>query len=125
MEATPNSKISSGNGGDNAAQMASTAGHGERREKLMSDLKSVIGAAESWLKNSAEHSGEDLRAAQDKFEATLHMAKTDLMRLEAGMLAKTKLAVQSSAVYVKDNPWKSVGLGAAVGVIFGLLLARR
>ena len=35
------------------------------------------------------------------------------------------VAAKATDEYVKDNPWKSVGLGAAVGVVIGMLIARK
>ena len=111
--------------GDSASDMASRAGHGDAREKLMNEMKNVINEAENWLGSTASQTGEDMRAVREKFETTLQTAKTDLMKLEANMMARTKLAAQATDTYVNDNPWKSVGLGAAVGVILGLLVARK
>ena len=128
MEATPSNGKSSGNGDARAGQLHSQAGINETREareKLMNDMKSVIGNAESWLKTSAAQSVPDLHAMQDQFKETLRTAKTDLLHMEASMLAKTRLAALATDTFVKDNPWKSVGLSAAVGVIFGLLVTRR
>lgn len=114
----------SGNGADSAADLAAHDG-AEAREKLMSDMQNVIHDAEAWLNASGPQDGADVRAAKERFEAALRTAKTDLMKLEANMVARTRLAAQATDTYVKDHPWKSVGLGAAVGVVFGLLIARR
>ena len=124
MDATPRSGNSSGNGDDRAAQAQSQAGS-DAREKLMNDMKTIIGNAESWLKTSAAQTGTDMRAMKEQFEATLKTAKTDLLHMEANMLARTKLAALATDTLVKDNPWKAVGLGAAVGVLFGLLITRK
>lgn len=97
----------------------------DAREKLMNEMKNVIDEAETWLGNAASQTGEDLRAVREKFETTLQTAKADLMKLEANMMDKTKLAAQATDAYVKDHPWKSVGLGAAVGVLLGLLSMRK
>jgi ElaB/YqjD/DUF883 family membrane-anchored ribosome-binding protein len=114
-----------GNGGDSGADLGTHGGAGEAREKLMSDMKNVIHDAEDWLSKTGARSGEEINAVRERFESTLQTAKSDLMKLEANMIAKTKLAAQATDTYVKDNPWKSVGLGAAVGIVFGLLVARR
>ena len=38
---------------------------------------------------------------------------------------KSKAAAKATDTYVKDNPWKAVGIGAVAGVILGLLINRR
>lgn len=116
---------SSGNGSDNATQIQSKSGNNDARERLMNDMQSIISDAENWLKTSGTQTGADMLAMKEKFETTLRMAKDDLIKLEANMLAKTRQAAQATDLYVNDNPWKAVGLGGAIGVIFGLLLARR
>lgn len=95
------------------------------RDKLMDDLRSVISDAESWLKSGSLLTGEDLAAAKEKFEATIRNAKEDLVRFEETVVTKTKEAAKATDEYVHENPWKAVGLGAAVGVVIGMLIARK
>ena len=95
------------------------------RDQLMSDLKSVIQDAEVWLRNGSQMTGEELQAAKAKFERTLSSAKADLIRLEETVVEKTKVAAKATDDYVKENPWKSVGIGAAAGLVIGLLISRR
>lgn len=94
------------------------------REQLMNDLKSVIGDAEAWLRSS-NLTGEDLKAARAKFERTLLNAKDDLIRMEQAVVEKTKEAAKATDAYVHENPWKAVGIGAAAGLVLGLLISRR
>ena len=69
------------------------------RDQLLSDLKTVIQDAEAWLRHSGHLTGEEFKAAKVKFERTL--------------------------VKAKEDPWKAVGLGTAVGVVIGMLIARK
>ena len=124
MDSTQASDKSVGNGGDSGSQMAKGR-NGDAREKLMDDMKSVIHEAESWLGAASSRTGEDMRAVKEKFESTLDTAKTDLVKLQANMTARSKVAAQAAHTYVKDNPWTSVGLGAAIGVALGLLIGRK
>jgi len=95
------------------------------RDQLVSDLKSVIHDAEAWLRHSGQLTGEELKLAKAKFERTLVKAKDDLIRLEEAVVEKTKVAAKATDEYVKENPWKAVGLGTAVGVVIGMLIARK
>ncbi|MES2127416.1 MAG: DUF883 family protein [Pseudomonadota bacterium] len=95
------------------------------RDQLMDNLRSVITDAESWLSKGAKDGGVDWANAKAKFETTLHNAKEDLVRLEQAVVEKTKVAAKATDEYVKENPWKAVGLGAAVGVVIGMLIARK
>jgi ElaB/YqjD/DUF883 family membrane-anchored ribosome-binding protein len=91
------------------------------REQLMSDLKNVIADAQAWLSHGGQLSGEELKAAKAK----LIKAKEDLIRFEEAAVEKAKVAAKATDDYVKENPWKAVGFGTAVGVVIGMLIARK
>ena len=95
------------------------------RDQLMSDLKSVIQDAESWLRNGGTLTGEELQAAKAKFERTISSAKADLIRLEEQVVEQTKAAAKATDEYVHEHPWQAVGVGAAAGLLIGLLISRR
>jgi ElaB/YqjD/DUF883 family membrane-anchored ribosome-binding protein len=95
------------------------------RDQLMNDLKSVITDAEAWLRHGGHLTGEEFQAAKARFEQTLSSAKADLMRLEQAVVEKTKEAAKATDDFVQENPWKAVGIGAAVGLVVGVLIARR
>ena len=95
------------------------------RDKLLDDLKTVVSDAEQWLRQGSHLSGEEFLAAKDKFERTLRIAKDDLVKLEETVVEKTKQAAKATDEYVHENPWKSVGLGVAIGVVVGMLISRK
>jgi ElaB/YqjD/DUF883 family membrane-anchored ribosome-binding protein len=95
------------------------------RDQLVSDLKTVIQDAEAWLRHSGQLTGDEFKAAKAKFERTLIKAKDDIIRLEETVVEKTKATAKATDEFVQENPWKAVGVGTAVGVVIGLLLARR
>jgi ElaB/YqjD/DUF883 family membrane-anchored ribosome-binding protein len=95
------------------------------RDQLLSDLKTVVLDAEAWLRNSGQLTGDEFKAAKAKFERTIVKAKDDIIRLEEAVVEKTKVAYKATDDYVQENPWKAVGVGAAIGVVIGLLAARR
>ncbi|WP_075794686.1 DUF883 family protein [Massilia putida] len=95
------------------------------RDQLLSDLKTVIQDAEAWLRHSGHLTGEEFKVAKAKFERTLVKAKEDIIRLEEVAVEKAKVAAKATDEYVKENPWKAVGLGTAVGVVIGMLIARK
>lgn len=93
------------------------------REKLMGDLKGVIDEAEGWLDDAGGQTSENVRVVKEKFIAAVSTAKKDLIKLEEDLVDRTKKAAKATDEYVQDNPWKAVGAGAVIGVLFGLLLA--
>ena len=94
------------------------------RDQLMNDLKSVIQDAESWLRNSSL-TGEDLKAAKEKFERTLVSAKADLIHYQEVVVGKTKEAAKATDEYVHENPWRSIAIGAGIGLLLGVAISKR
>ena len=109
----------------------SKAASNDARERLMRELKTAINAAEGWLEH--DNSEPDSKAggstvptaAQTQMQETLSTARKDLQQLQHSLQERGRSAAQSAGAYVHENPWKSVGLGAALGVIVGLLIARK
>jgi ElaB/YqjD/DUF883 family membrane-anchored ribosome-binding protein len=95
------------------------------RDQLMNDLKSVISDAETWLRSGTSLTGEDLKAAKEKFERTLVGAKDDLMRYQEAMVERTREAAKVTDAYVHENPWRSIAIGASVGLLLGVVISRR
>lgn len=93
------------------------------RDQLMSDLKSVISDAESWLRNSSL-TGEDLRAAKEKFERTLSSVKDNAAHYQEAVVEKTKVAAKATDEFVHENPWRSIAIGATIGLLLGVAISR-
>lgn len=98
------------------------------KDKLMEDLRVVVADAEELLRATAGQAGEKLSekmsTTRERIQENLTAAKVRLIAAEEAVVAKTKQAAKATDEYVHENPWKSVGIGAAVGVIVGLLISR-
>ncbi|WP_028102162.1 DUF883 family protein [Pseudoduganella violaceinigra] len=125
MDQTPQTAAKPNGGGIANGKSHSHHESAEAREQLMSDLKQAVQDAETWLRNAATANSDDLGMVKAKFEDALRTAKRDLLKLEDSVIARGKIAAQATDHYVHDNPWKAVATGAAIGVIVGLLVARR
>lgn len=95
------------------------------RDQLMNDLKTVIQDAEAWLRHGGHLTGEEFQAAKAKFEQTLSSAKTDLLHLQETVVDGTREAAKATDDYVHENPWKSICIGASVGLLVGFIISRR
>ncbi len=94
------------------------------KEKLMQDLQLVVSDAEELLRATAGQAGEKVTAARERIQDSLEAAKARLVVAQDAMLEKTRLAARATDEYVHDNPWRAVGISAAVGVIVGMLISR-
>lgn len=95
------------------------------KEKLMEDLKVVVADAEELLKATASQTGERIAAARAKAGESLQAAKVRLAEAQASVVEKVKVAAKTTDDYVHENPWQSVGIAAAVGLLLGALISRR
>jgi ElaB/YqjD/DUF883 family membrane-anchored ribosome-binding protein len=95
------------------------------RGKLMEDLREVVADAEELLKATAEQTGERVAAARGKAEKSVKAAKVRLDVHDAAVRSKTKAVAKCTEDYVRDNPWKVLGIAAAAGFILCILAIRR
>ncbi len=115
--------------------MESEAGHftkrdfimnsAESKERLVADFKVVIADAEELLQATASEAGEKFSATRVKLEKKITEAKAKLREAEGMLLDKGKEAAKVADGYVHENPWKSVGIAAGVGLVIGMLIGRR
>ncbi|WP_088287517.1 YqjD family protein [Ideonella sp. A 288] len=96
-----------------------------QRDKLMADLRVVVADAEELLKLTAGEMSESSVGLRDRLQQRLTDAKHSLLTLQASATEKAKAAGHAADDYVHDHPWQSVAIGAAVGVVVGLLIGRR
>jgi len=94
------------------------------KEKLMQDFRLAVADTEELLRATAGVAGEKVSAARARIQENLESAKARLAVAEEAFVAKSKEAAKATDEYVHENPWKAVGIGAAVGVIVGMLISR-
>lgn len=90
---------------------------GEQTAKLMADVKSVVSDIEAIAKTG----GADAAA---QMQSKLALLKEKVVAAEQVVVAKAKAGAKAVDGYVHENPWKSVGIAAGVGVLIGLLINR-
>ncbi len=95
------------------------------QEKLVSDIRAVISDAEDILKATADQTGEKIANLRVRIQDRLLGARIRLDAAEAALIDKTRAAARAADDYVHESPWQAVGIGAGVGFVLGLLLARR
>lgn len=96
-----------------------------QREKLMADLRVVVADAEQLLKMTADEMGEGAAGLRERLQARMAQSKESLLALQDAATDKAKAAGRAADDYVHDHPWKSVAIGAGIGVIIGMLIGRR
>lgn len=96
-----------------------------QRDKLMADLQLVVADAEELLRLTADQAGEGAAELRGRVQGRLQQAKADLVHLQEVAVARVKAAGHVTDEFVHENPWKSIGVAAGVGLVIGLLIGRR
>lgn len=73
----------------------------------------------------AEDTGEAIRQIGGKVEDKLHDAAATMARAEKSITQHAQAAADAADEYVHDNPWKTIGIAAAAGLLVGILLSGR
>jgi ElaB/YqjD/DUF883 family membrane-anchored ribosome-binding protein len=87
-------------------------------EKLTGDLKNVVKESEELL---AAMAGEKAEAIREQLGELVESAREACCKLEA----KAKAGIESADHSVRKHPYEAIGVAAAVGLIVGVLLARK
>lgn len=95
------------------------------KERLISDLKRVVADAEHLLQATAGQATADVADLRSKIQGTLTQAKASLADAQSAVVDKAKEVGRATDDFVHDNPWKSIGVAAGVGLVVGLLIGRR
>jgi ElaB/YqjD/DUF883 family membrane-anchored ribosome-binding protein len=95
------------------------------KEKLVADFRVVVADAEELLRATAGQAGDKMTDLRAKLQDHLYAAKQSLADAQAAVVEKTKAVARATDDYVHDNPWRSIGIAAGIGLVIGLLIGRR
>lgn len=109
----------------NTEHLSPQAASGVTKAQLIKDFKVVVADAEALLRATAGQSSEALASARARAEESLAAAKASLADAQEALVDKSKAAAKATDEYVHMHPWEAVGVAASVGVLVGLLIARR
>jgi ElaB/YqjD/DUF883 family membrane-anchored ribosome-binding protein len=96
-----------------------------QKDKLMTDLNLVVADAEELLKLTAGEAGDKAAEMRRRMQVRMEQAKSELAHLQDAAVARAKDASRAADAYVHDSPWTAIGMAAGVGVVLGMLIARR
>jgi ElaB/YqjD/DUF883 family membrane-anchored ribosome-binding protein len=94
-------------------------------DRIMSDLKKVVDDAEELLRATAGQAGEKISAARERTEDSVRAAKARLQDMKGDLLKQSREIADNADEYVRENPWRAVGIAAAAGLVVGILLRGR
>ena len=90
-------------------------------ERLTSDLKTVVQDAEELMNATAGQAGEKVSEARSRLAAALESAKATCQRVEEKTVAAAKATDQT----IRAHPYESIGIAFGLGLLVGVLVARK
>lgn len=95
------------------------------RDQLASDTRQVLDDVQALLAQAAESTGQHAQDLRSRAAEQLKQAQARLGELQHGAAERSRAAAHATDDWVHLHPWSAVGLGAGVGFLIGLLVARR
>ena len=96
---------------------------GDSTERIGAEFRALVAASEDLLKKTAAHTGEGVDEARSALQRHLHHARGAAGQWRDTASRRYHQISSASDEFVHDNPWKAVGIAAAIGVAVSLLAA--
>lgn len=109
--------------------VSDSAGRPEREreastEQLKEDLRNLSHTVEELIHATADDSRGNISELRDRAQQRLQDTRTRLEARGEAIYSGARDQMDATDRYVHQNPWTSIGVGAAAGVILGLMLGR-
>ncbi len=101
------------------------SGPASESERFLADLKTFVTDAETLLGQARTLSGAGALAAREEFERRLTQAKQGYQAAREVAVDRAHDYMDRTETYVRNEPWKAIGVAALAGAIVGVLLSRR
>ncbi|WP_312978294.1 stress response protein ElaB [Atlantibacter sp.] len=93
--------------------------------RIDDDLSLLSETLEEVLRSSGDPADQKYIELKARAEQALHDVKARVSNASDNYYFRAKKAVYRADDYVHEQPWKGIGIGAAAGLVLGILLARR
>lgn len=92
---------------------------------VRTDMKTLVEDAQALFREATSTSGIKAEELRTRGLDLLDSAMLKAQDLQAAALDASKDLAESADGYVKENPWTAIAISAGVGVLVGLLIARK
>ena len=99
------------------------------KDKLLNEFNTVVAETEQLLKSVAGLGADQAGVLKGNVDQALSSASNQVMQIRDRSIAQAEAAAAAADQYVRQNPWRALGIVALVtamaGLVSGLMLARR
>ena len=93
--------------------------------RLDDDLTLLSETLEEVLRSSGDPADQKYIELKERAEQALNDVKARVSNASDTYYYRARQAVYRADDYVREKPWQGIDIGAAAGLVLGLLLARR
>jgi len=93
--------------------------------RVSQEFHDFVADVEDLITETTSITGDDLVRVKTKLSERVKMAKESIQDMSSDIAQRARRTATVTNNYVHDQPWAAVGIGTAVGVLFGFLLGRR
>ena len=91
------------------------------KDQAFSELQALMEQSEKLLHDAASLVGEDGEGLREQISAKLKQTRDAMTALSL----RAQPVVDATETYIGGHPWQTVAISAGLGLVVGLLLARR
>jgi ElaB/YqjD/DUF883 family membrane-anchored ribosome-binding protein len=110
--------------GTDAATANGVSGDGAE-SGVANEFRNFVSDVEHLLGSATSLTGEDLDRLKSRLKARIASARASVLDAGSAVADRARTGAKATDHFVHARPWQAVGIGAAVGVLIGLLLGRR
>jgi ElaB/YqjD/DUF883 family membrane-anchored ribosome-binding protein len=103
---------------DNTTDGAAASGMSREFRKFLADMEDLISM-------TSADAGSDFVHGRERFNEHVTQAQESVEALGAAVDEHTRKTVAATNDYVHESPWMAIGIGAAAGLLLGMVLSRR
>lgn len=96
-----------------------------RRDQLAGDFQRVMEDIDALLSAGGTKVEGEVKAIRERLRDRLDDTRRKLNDLQYEGMERARRAAHHTDEYVHEHPWHAVGVGAALGLLIGVLIARR
>jgi len=92
---------------------------------VRTDMKSLIRDAQELFREATTSTGVKAEELRDKGLGLLDTAMDKVQDMQTAVVETSREVAGTADDYVRENPWRAVAISAGVGLLVGMLIARK
>jgi ElaB/YqjD/DUF883 family membrane-anchored ribosome-binding protein len=119
------SGASESNGNVFGSPADSSSSRPNHRAGVSREFHNLLADFEQLISQTTAMTAEDLARVKAQLGDRITQAKASLDNVGGAIGERARRSAAVTNEYVHDEPWKAIGIGAAIGLLLGVVVARR